>query len=218
MSYLFPTINHLDDVRPAIEGRNEFIIAERDWGFVVNYIVATVDTFPSVNTVSLTNGNAISSPIFETKDDHLAAIRRECRGLIFCKKTERIVRRPLTKFFNISEREETQIHQLNFNAPHRVYTKLDGSMIVPFEVDHGSGQIRWGTKMGLSEVALKAEIFVAKNPRYQAFAKWCIAHDISPIFEYTAPTNRIVVKYDQENLTLLAARHMITGEYLDICF
>ena len=30
MRYEFPEIRHLDDVRAAIEGRDEFIIAERD--------------------------------------------------------------------------------------------------------------------------------------------------------------------------------------------
>lgn len=71
--------------------------------------------------------------------------------------------------------------------------------------------------MGLSEQAIAAEAFVARNPHYQDFAKWCIQNDITPIFEYTSPTNRIVLKYNEEKLTLLAARHMITGQYLDVC-
>ena len=224
MQYQFPEIRHLDDVRAAIEGRDEFIIAERDWGYVVNYMVSMTDTFPEITEdqwwcpgckqlMSATMGcgsQRCPEPV------NLAAIRRECRGMIFCPNTSRIVRRPLTKFFNIGERDETQIHRLDFTKHHRVYTKLDGSMIVPFEVGYGSGMIRWGTKMGLSEVALKAEVFVAQHPKYAAFARWCISQDISPIFEYTAPDNRIVVKYDDESLTLLTARHMITGEYLDI--
>ena len=63
---------------------------------------------------------------------------------------------------------------------------------------------------------MQAEVFVAKNQKYMDFSKWCIANDITPIYEYTAPTNRIVLKYDVEQLTLLAARHMITGEYLQV--
>jgi hypothetical protein len=50
MHYKFPEIRHLDQIRPAIEGRNEFIIAERDWGYVVNYMVSMADTFPDVVT------------------------------------------------------------------------------------------------------------------------------------------------------------------------
>lgn len=199
MNYKFPEIRHLDEVRNAIQDSPAFIIAEREFGWVVNYLVAGPETFPPVIT----------------RND---AIRREARGLIFCPVTKRITRRPLTKFFNINEREETQLKNLDFSIPHRVYTKMDGSMIVPFEIEYGSGIVRWGTKMGAgTEVAMAAEVFVADNPQYQKFAKWCIKQDISPIFEYTAPNNRIVLKYDKPMMTLLAARNMITGEYIDIC-
>ena len=76
MDYEFPYIQHLDDVREAIADSPEFVVAERDWGYVVNYLVISQDTFPPVKTLQ-------------------DAIRRECRGLIFCKKTGRITRRPL---------------------------------------------------------------------------------------------------------------------------
>ena len=42
-----------------------------------------------------------------------------------------------------------------------------------------------------------------------------LADNITPIFEFTAPDNRIVVKYEDSALTLLALRHTITGAYLD---
>ena len=82
MRYEFPKIEHLDDVRPAIEGRDEFIIAERDWGYVVNYMVNMVDTFPPV-------------------EGELDAIRRECRGMLFYP-DGRIMARRLHKFFNVN--------------------------------------------------------------------------------------------------------------------
>lgn len=197
MLWKFPTIEHINDVLPAIKDDTHFVVAERENFTVINYLVVSGDTFPDVTDVN-------------------SALRRECRGLIFCSKTGRILRRPLVKFFNVGERDETQIHRLDFTRDHKVYTKIDGSMIVPFEVGYGSGNIRWGTKMGLSDVALKAEVFVAKNPKYMDFAKWCISQDISPIFEYVGPNNRIVVKYEKEDLVLLTARHMITGEYLNV--
>jgi RNA ligase len=42
------------------------------------------------------------------------------------------------------------------------------------------------------------------------------AHEngMTPIFEFTAPDNRIVVRYDESRLTLLAVRWNNTGEYL----
>ena len=48
MDYQFPRIECLDDVLPAIEGRDEFIVATREWGTVVNYMVSMADTFPEV--------------------------------------------------------------------------------------------------------------------------------------------------------------------------
>jgi len=78
MHYTFPTITHINDVLPAIQGRDEFIIARKDGYQVVNYAVAFEDTFPPV----MTGGD----PTIQTLDDvydEVAAVRRECRGLIF---------------------------------------------------------------------------------------------------------------------------------------
>jgi len=48
--YEFPHITCLDQVRDAIEGRDEFFVAERDWGYVVNYMVNLIDSFPTPDT------------------------------------------------------------------------------------------------------------------------------------------------------------------------
>lgn len=216
MKYQFPHIAHINDVLPAIQDSPEFIVAEREHFTVVNYVVAHPETFPEVKTVALTNGDITHEGIFESTEDYHAAIRRECRGLIFCKETGKILRRPFSKFFNIGERDETQLHLLDFTGSHEVFTKEDGSMVTPFEVGFGSGVIRWATKMGLSDVALNAEVFVAENPKYQEFAKWCIANRLTPIFEWVSRKNRIVLDYPEDNLILLAVRHMETGEYLPL--
>ena len=76
--YQYPTIKTLDQVESAISGAEEFIIAERDFGFVVNYLVNYgEETFPTVNYDE--NGT------FLTAKDYQNAIRRECRGLMFDK-------------------------------------------------------------------------------------------------------------------------------------
>lgn len=206
MQYQFPVIKHIDDVRQAIEGREEFIVAERGLFKIVNYVVAMPDTFPEVRR-----------KVGDTwEEDYNAAIRRECRGMVFCSSTGRILRRPLAKWFNINEKDETQLNKLDFNLSHKVYTKLDGSMIAPFEAGYGTGNIRFGTKMGISEVALQAEKFVELHPDIMKFSKWCIENRLTPIYEYTAPTNQIVLRYQTESLTLLAVRHMETGEHFTI--
>lgn len=195
--YNFPFITHINDVLPIVKDNDSFIIAERPWGTIFSYRLAGSDTFPAINS----------------RED---AIRRECRGITFCPKTGEITRRPFEKFFNIGEREETFLSNLNFQEPHTVFLKMDGSMVAPFESEKGNRNIRWGTKLGMSEVALQAEEWVSDQPKYQSFALWCIENDITPIFEFTTPSAQIVIRYPEPKLTLLAARHMQSGEYLDI--
>jgi RNA ligase len=209
MHYQFPRIEHINDVLPAIEGREEFIVAERGPVVIINYLVALNDTFPSIET---TGGSAK----MREEQSRLKALRRECRGIIFDKQTGRILRRPFMKFFNLFQTDETQLNKLDFNLPHKVTTKLDGSFIVPYEDGYKSGNIIFGTKMGRTDVSKPVEEFVINNQNYLEFSKWCISNDISPIFEYTSPTNVIVCRYLTTNLTLLAARHMITGEFLQL--
>jgi RNA ligase len=217
---MFPSILHIDDVRPAIAGRSDFIIAEREWGYVVNYLVVMPDTFPPVLD-SLDDNYycpGCSIPISETVNCgsqrcpevvNLAAIRRECRGLIF-DRAGNIMSRRLHKFFNVNERDETQVSQIDFSDPHVVLEKLDGSMVTPIQVD---SHIRWATKMGITDVSLNAEVFVALNPNYQEFADYIMDCDETPIFEWCSRDNRIVVDYPQDRLVLIAIRDNTSGEY-----
>ena len=194
MRYEFPTITHLDQVRPAIEGRDEFIIAERDWGYVVNYMVSMSDTFPPV----------------ETEHD---AIRRECRGMLFYKDGT-VMSRRLHKFFNVNERDETQFHAIDWECSHVILEKLDGSMITPLFTDAG---IRWGTKMGITEVSMQAEKFVACHPQYEQFARMVMVNlGFTPIFEWCSRKQRIVVDYPEDRLVLIAARNTISGKYFSL--
>ena len=195
MNYEFPTIRTIDDVLPHISGRSEFIIAERPYGKIINYVVAMADTFD------------MAGP-----EDLGAAIRRECRGLKFYPDGT-IAARAFHKFFNMGEREETQPHRIDFSRDHTIMTKLDGSMIHPMKV---GDRIRWMSKMGITDVALQAEEFIFINTKYLSFASWCIENQLTPIFEWCSRKQKIVIDYPEDSLTLLAVRHNITGEYLKI--
>jgi RNA ligase len=96
--------------------------------------------------------------------------------------------------------------------------KLDGSMIRPLSLPRGKNQdgrgIRWATKMGVTDVAMQAEEFVAKNKKYHDFAEACIQGDITPIFEWVSRQQRIVVDYPEDNLILLAMRNNFDGTYI----
>ena len=191
MKYKFPFIKHINDVLPHIKDASEFKIMEREHYDVVNYVVTSPDTFPADhNTGSL--------------------IRRECRGLIF-DKAGNVLSRRFHKFFNVNERDETQTAKVDLAEPHVILEKLDGSMITPLWI---SDHLRWGTKAGVTDVAMLAEGYVATRPEYEEFAEYCRNSYYTPIFEFCSRRQRIVVDYPTDQLVLLAVRHNNTGEYV----
>ena len=217
MDYEFPRIESLADVLPAIEGRDEFIVARREWGIVVNYMVSMADTFPEVRDEDYWCPGC-KLPMSETEgcgsqrcpdSVNLAAIRRECRGLLFYP-DGRIMSRRLHKFFNVNERDETAAHKIDLSQSHVILEKLDGSMITPVVTDAG---LRWGTKMGITEVSMQAEEFVARHPEYHEFADLHIDRGQTVIFEWCSRKQRIVIDYPNDRLVLIAIRDNITGEY-----
>jgi RNA ligase len=196
MNYRFPEIRHISDVLPHVEGRNEFVVAEREGYTVINYVVAMADTFD------------ITGP-----DDVGGAIRRECRGLIF-DHAGNLMSRPFHKFFNVNEREETQTHVVDMSQPHVIMEKMDGSMIRPIVAN---GCLRLATKMGVTSVAMDAETYLAGRSDAGEIMNWmarCVKIGLTPIFEFVSPFNQIVLAYETADLVLLAIRHNETGNYL----
>lgn len=185
MNYEFPTITNISDVLPAIAGRDEFVVAEKEGYTVINYNVMMTDTFD-------------------------CNIRRECRGIIFDTATGDIIRRPFHKFFNVNEREETQDHVVDMSRSHAIFEKLDGSMIAPFIVN---GEMIWGTKMGATDVAKPVEEFV-RNTQFMQFARFMISRGYTPIFEWCSRKQRIVLDYKEDQLILTAIRSLYDGRYV----
>ena len=190
--YVFPHIETFSDVEFAIDDKY-FITVERDTHKIINYLFVAPDVFPDAST-------------------ELGAMRREFRGLIF-DDVGRIIRRPFHKFFNVGEREETLIKNMNItNRPHLMYDKLDGSMIAPYT---DGLSIYWGTKLGHTDVARQAEAFVDRSDiNYTHFVCDMLEFNYTPIFEWCSRKQRIVLDYSDDQLILTAIRHMHTGEYM----
>jgi RNA ligase len=203
MRYEFPKLQHLDEVRAVVKDAKEFIIAEREWGFVVNYLVSGPDTFPGVHTAG-------GSPRMRAEATRAKAIRRECRGLIF-DKSGQLISRPYHKFFNVNERDETQIDRIDLGQPHVILEKLDGSMVRPVPIGDA---YRLGTKMGVTDVSMQAEVWLVDHPNYDQFIRECLSNGLTPIFEWVSRKQRIVIDYPEDNLILTAIRNNFTGEYL----
>lgn len=140
------------------------------------------------------------------------AYTREARGIVFSAKSGFIVSRPFHKFFNINEREETQVHKLDWSKVTRVMDKRDGSMIHPVWYE---SEVRFKSKKTLgSEVAVAAEAYATKHDKYLAFCEdIMLCYDATPIFEWTSPHQRIVLGYEEPELKLLHIRSNQTGRY-----
>ena len=203
MRYQFPHIKHINDVLPAIEGKDEFIVVQKDGYQVVNYAVMMEDSFPPVETAG-------GSAKMREEASRNKSILRECRGLVFNEAGELINRR-YHKFFNVNERDETRFEKIDFTKPHVILEKLDGSMVTPCYV---KGVIRWMTKMGITDTSMEAEAFVAVNPQYTKFADECLKDGWTPVFEWCSNKNRIVVNYPEDRLVLTAVRENATGFYV----
>lgn len=203
MNYAFPEIRTIDDVLPHIEGRDEFIVAEREGYTVINYAVSMEDTFPPIKVAG-------GSAKMRAERAVTNAMRRECRGLIF--NTEgKLISRPFHKFFNVNEREETQMNKIDLSQPHVIMEKMDGSMIRPLVID---GHLRLATKMGLTEVAMNAEVWLAaQDPSKSDWLRLMVSRGITPLFEWTSRKNQIVIDYAQDDLVYLGSRVNLTGEY-----
>jgi len=208
LHYPFPQITHIDQVRKAIFNRPEYIVVEKEGGYtVVNYVYSGEDTFPPVIDREVSQTDYLTG----LRDATDAAILRECRGLIFCSETGVVISRRFHKFFNAGERADV-VPEAMIGAEYDVLEKLDGSMITPIPLKGGFW--RWGTKMGVTDVALPVEEFVLDNSQYVELADYCKQTDWTPIFEWCSPLNRIVLQHTTHNLILTAIRHNVTGEYM----
>lgn len=120
----------------------------------------------------------------------------------------------LRKFFNLNQVEETQLHvvkDLPFNS---VYRKEDGSVISFFDLPNG--RILSKSKMESDNVQAKMSFGVYESDRnVQCLVQYCLANDITPIFELVSPKNRIVLKYVTTELILLRLRDNISGAYIE---
>ena len=152
------------------------------------------------------------------EDESLAKkyhLRRQCRGLIFNHDGD-VISPGFHKFFNCGERTETLIENINWNLPHVILEKLDGSLIrpVPVPSDTNSYDFRLGTKMGIgTDVACHAENWLKSRPNYVSFIRHCIGNKITPLFEFCSLKTQIVLGYHVDRLVLTGVRSNLTGEY-----
>lgn len=174
------TIEHIDQVTPHLT--EGIKVKERSGYTVIDYSFAAPGTFS--NPMAL-----------------------ECRGLKF-DVDGNLIARPFQKFFNVGEKQSAE--EIDWAHPHRIYQKLDGSMVHGCLLD---GKPVMMTRGGISPQAQMA--MDRSSDKVWALVKETVNLGMTPIFEFTSPENRIVVSYDDDRMTLLAIRNNLTGEYVD---
>jgi len=197
---IFPVINSIGDVLPAISEAKEFFVAKREGYIAIDYHYRSEDTFGKL-------------PGASEQEAKLFRLRRECRGIKFDAKTGEIICRPYHKFFNLGELGEFQPHEIDWRDTHHVLEKLDGSMISPARV---AGKIRYMTRISDRDVAAQAAEFASNHASiaYERFVSRMLDDGLTPIFEWCSRRQRIVIDYPEDRLVLTGLRRMSDGGYV----
>lgn len=127
--------------------------------------------------------------IYEDGWDDFAVM---ARGLVVDEKAERVVATPFPKFFNIGERR-AEVPELPFEA----FEKLDGSLIIVFQYAE-----RW---CAATKGAFDSEQAVWAQLRLDAADLSALVPGTTYLFEAVYPENRIVVRYPEPAMVMLAA-------------
>ncbi len=121
----------------------------------------------------------------------------------------------LQKFFNLNQVPDTQYSEVKDFSIKYINNKEDGS-IASF-VKLPNGKVVGKSKMSFeSDQAVGMNRIYRNNKDVRSFVDWSLDNDLVAVFEYVGPTNRIVLRYTDEELILLRLRDNKTGHYLDI--
>lgn len=173
----------LDEALKALDGREEFAVKRRDGLVIINYLITLPDSFDG--------------------------IRENFRGITFNEATGEIVSLPFHKFYNVNQKEHTQIHRIGKQTG-LVFEKFDGTMIHALEVN---GDVVLASRMGWdTEQAVMATKLMKRLGMQDEVARE-VKDGRTPIFEYVGPNNPVVLHYAKEDLVYLWSRDRKTGQY-----
>lgn len=142
---------------------------------------------------------------------------KELRGLTFVFNTDGTLFKRyilLEKFFNINQVPESMYSVVKDYKIIQINNKEDGSICQFIKLPNG--KIIGKSKMGFdNDQANGINRIYRTNPDVKKFVDWTLNNGIMAIFEYVSPSNRIVLRYDKEELILLRLRND-SGEHLNI--
>lgn len=119
----------------------------------------------------------------------------------------------LKKFFNVNQVEDTQLDILRTKKIKHVTIKEDGSLIAFMQLPNG--EVFAKTQAGFTnEQAIAAMELYSKDDNLRIFVNWALRNSFTPLFEYVAYNNRIVLKYTGQELRLIGLRDNMRGLYI----
>jgi T4 RnlA family RNA ligase len=175
----------------------------------------SIEGFPiSVFNYRLAQYKDFVNPI-ETRPDVKAF---EMRGLTFVfNKDGSLFKRflLLEKFFNLNQVPDSMYSIVKNYKIKFINNKEDGSIASFIQLPNG--KIIGKSKMGFDNDQANGINRVYHNRKdVNQFVNWCLESNITPVFEYVSPSNRIVLRYLEEDLILLRMRDNSTGKHLNI--
>ena len=142
----------------------------------------------------------------------------EMRGLTFVFNKDRSLFKRfllLEKFFNLNQVPESMYYIVKNYKIKFVNNKEDGSIASYIKLPNG--KVLGKSKMGFdNEQSNGINRIYKSRTDVKEFVDWCLENDITAIFEYVSPANRIVLRYLDEDLILLRMRNNSTGKHLDL--
>lgn len=175
----------------ALQGRNEFVTKETKDTICFDYVVIKDDTFD---------------------DPEFGWIRRNFRGITFCKYTGELISLPFPKFFNLNQTQDSQFVDHKHKKA-TIYEKVDGSMIHFYKNYYGK-LVASTCRSSENTQSQESLQFVSNDASLLDNINASINNGFTPIFEWCAPHNQIVVHYSQPRLVYLMSRSKIDGSYL----
>jgi RNA ligase len=117
------------------------------------------------------------------------------------------------KFFNWKENPYTDF-PIEDNESLVAQEKIDGSLIHPIVIDDRL-LVKSKTSF-LSEHAEAGKKLLERDDRKKRLVFDLYKDGLVPLFELIGPENQVVVRYDKDDLVLLAVRNIYNGEYLPL--
>jgi T4 RnlA family RNA ligase len=206
----------LSEAMEALSGHDEFVVKNYDGLVCLDYIVCFPGSFDSTPVEVTARATQLGGQNFldqaEADCKRFAWYRRNFRGVTFDERTGEIVSLPLHKFFNVNQTVETQFDLLS-SCQATIYEKLDGSMIHFFEHPVHKEVLASTCRSTQTSQAQDALALAKKNPLVFDRIRAIIAEGWTPVFEFVAAHNQIVVQYPRPRLVYLISRNRKTGAY-----